>query len=79
MHVYARKKGASERGCEEGYNHDADTWVLQPGWSHTVTYGCRWVNDAAVGGHSPPDVAFYRELRDRLGLARWECGRLSDE
>ena len=24
----------------------------------------------------PLDASFYRELRDRIGLARWECGRL---
>ena len=40
-----------------------------------VHEGC-WVDDAAVGGRVPLDASFYRELRDRIGLARWECGRL---
>jgi hypothetical protein len=37
-----------------------------------------WVADAAVGGTANHDATFYRELRDGLGLARWECGRLVD-
>ena len=38
-----------------------------------------WVDDAAVGGRLPLDASFYRELRQCIGLAKWECGRLSDE
>ena len=38
-----------------------------------------WVDDVAVGGRAPLDASFYRELRHRIGLAKWECGRLSDE
>lgn len=38
-----------------------------------------WVDDAAVGGRDPLDASFYKELRQCIGLAKWECGRLSDE
>ena len=48
------------------------------GMGHLVHEGW-WGDDAAVGGRAPLDASFYRELRHRIGLAKWECGRLSDE
>ena len=48
------------------------------GMGHLVHEGW-WVEDAAVGGRTPLDASFYRELRQCIGLAKWECGRLSDE
>ena len=42
-----------------------------------LSRGTGRVDDAAVGGRVPLDASFYRELRNRIGLARWECGRLT--
>ena len=70
------RRGAGFAHTEGGGVPDTRTALLALlGMGALVHEGC-WVDDAAVGGRGPLDASFYRELRDRIGLARWECGRL---
>ena len=70
------RRGAGLAHTDGGGVPDTRTALLALlGMGALVHEGC-WVDDAAVGGRVPLDASFYRELRDRIGLARWECGRL---
>ena len=70
------RRGAGLAHTDGGGVPDTRTALLALlGMGGLVHEGC-WVDDAAVGGRVPLDASFYRELRDRIGLARWECGRL---
>jgi len=72
------RRGAGLAHTDGGGVPDTRTALLALlGMGALVHEGC-WVDDAAVGGRVPLDASFYRELRDRIGLARWECGRLTD-
>ena len=72
------RRGARLAHTDGGGVPDTRTALLALlGMEALVHEGC-WVDDAAVSGRVPLDASFYRELRDRIGLARWECGRLTD-
>ena len=67
---------AAPSSMEAGVPDTRTALLALLGMGALVHEGC-WVGDAAVGGRVPLDASFYRELRNRIGLARWECGRLT--
>ena len=70
------RRGASLAHTDGGGVPDTRTALLALLGMGALVHEGSWVDDAAVGGRVPLDASFYRELRDRIGLARWECGRL---